>query len=66
MLIIARQISESGLYQIILQGINKHIIFEDEEDKEKFLQTLNNYKVKRGYMVYGYSLMGKSYTFHNT
>ncbi|KAB3527514.1 transposase [Alkaliphilus serpentinus] len=54
----AREKSESGLYHIILRGINKQIIFEDEEDKKKFLQTLKDYKDKRGYKVYGYCLMG--------
>lgn len=39
----AREKSESGIYHIILRGINKQIIFE-EEDSTKFLQTLNEYK----------------------
>ncbi|SNT21898.1 hypothetical protein SAMN05446037_10554 [Anaerovirgula multivorans] len=42
----AREKSESGNYHIILRGINKQIIFEDEEDNTKFLQTLNEYKDK--------------------
>ena len=27
-----REKSESGIYHIILRGINKQVIFEDEED----------------------------------
>ncbi len=36
----AREYSESEIYHIILRGINRQNIFEDEEDTEKFLQTL--------------------------
>lgn len=54
----AREKSESGIYHIILRGINKQIIFEGEEDSTKFLQTLNEYKNKSGYKIYGYCLMG--------
>jgi len=35
----ARKKSESGIYHIILRGQNRQIIFEDDEDKEKFFQT---------------------------
>ena len=30
--------SSSGIYHIILRGINRRTIFEDEEDAEKFIQ----------------------------
>lgn len=53
----AREKSKNGNYHIILRGINKQIIFEDEEDNTKFLQTLNEYKNKSGYKIYGYCLM---------
>ncbi|MDN5360840.1 MAG: REP-associated tyrosine transposase, partial [Thermotogaceae bacterium] len=29
--------SETGIYHVILRGINKQIIFEDDEDHEMFL-----------------------------
>ena len=32
----AREKSISGIYHIIIRGINKQIIFEDKEDREKF------------------------------
>ena len=54
----AREKSKSGIYHIILRGINKQTIFEDEEDAVKFLQTLEHYKEKSGYKIYGYCLMG--------
>jgi REP element-mobilizing transposase RayT len=37
----ARQRSESGIYHIIMRGINKQIIFEDDEDREKFIDIYN-------------------------
>ena len=33
----ARRKSESGIYHIMLRGINKQVIFEDEEDNFKFI-----------------------------
>ena len=53
----ARQKSQSGIYHIILRGINKQIIFEVEEDKEKFIECLQYYKEKCNYIIYGYCLM---------
>jgi putative transposase len=41
-----------------MRGQNRQIIFEDDEDREKFLQTLKNCKTKSGYKIYGYCLMG--------
>ena len=54
----ARQRSESGIYHIMLRGINRQQIFEDEEDHEHFLETLKNYKDECDYTVYAYCLMG--------
>ena len=54
----ARQKSNSGIYHIMLRGINRQQIFEDEEDREHFLETLENYKDQCGYIIYAYCLMG--------
>jgi len=54
----ARQKSESGIYHIILRGINRQNIFEDEEDNSRFLQTLLHYKEISEYELYAYCLMG--------
>jgi len=54
----ARQKSESGIYHIMLRGINQQIIFEDEEDSEKFIETLKTYKAISGYKIFAYCLMG--------
>ena len=49
--------SESGIYHIILRGINQQVIFECEEDYEKFIETILKYKAVSGYKVYAYCLM---------
>lgn len=54
----ARGKSNSGIYHIIMRGINRQSIFEDEEDCVKFIQTIQRYKEKSGYEVYAYCLMG--------
>lgn len=54
----ARKISESGIYHIILRGINKQTIFEDEEDNNFFLSVLLEYKEISGYKLFSYCLMG--------
>jgi len=53
----ARGKSESGIYHIMMRGINRQCIFEDEEDHEKFIETIKRYKEKSGYEIYAYCLM---------
>ncbi len=52
-----RRKSESGIYHIMLRGINQQIIFEDDEDYFKFIETLEKYKAISGYKVFAYCLM---------
>ncbi len=54
----AREKSESGIYHIMLRGINQQNIFEDEEDNKKFIDILERYKTEIGYKIYAYCLMG--------
>ena len=35
-----RQDSKLGIYHIVMRGINKENIFEDNDDKNRFIQTL--------------------------
>lgn len=49
--------SESGIYHIMLRGINQQVIFEQSEDYEKFTEILNKYKAISGYKVFAYCLM---------
>lgn len=54
----ARMKSESGIYHIMLRGINRQTIFEDDEDCEKYLQCLRDCKAVSGFELYAYCLMG--------
>lgn len=54
----ARERSITGIYHIMMRGINRQNIFEDEEDCERFIQALKQYKEKCGYKIYAYCLMG--------
>ncbi len=53
----ARLKSESGVYHIIMRGINRKIIFKDSEDFLMFIYCLQKYKGKSGYEIYAYCLM---------
>ncbi len=54
---VARERSSTGIYHIVFQGINRQIIFEDDQDRMRFLDTLERYKAECGYEFYGYCLM---------
>ncbi|MBP2638629.1 MAG: Transposase like protein [Firmicutes bacterium] len=53
----ARKKSESGIYHLMVRGINKQSIFEEDDDRQRFLQTLGHYKMLSNYLLYGYCLM---------
>ena len=53
----ARKKSKSGIFHVMMRGINKQTIFEDVEDRERFLATIERYKEICKYEVYGYCLM---------
>jgi len=52
-----RRISNSGIYHVVLRGINRQCIFEDDEDYDKFLELLAKYKEVTLTSIYGYCLM---------
>lgn len=54
----ARSKSESGIYHVMLRGINRQVIFLDDEDCEKYLQSLGEYRDKCGFTLFAYCLMG--------
>ena len=54
----ARIKSESGLYHVMLRGINQQQIFEDSEDYGKFIDVLNECKTICGFQLFAYCLMG--------
>lgn len=53
----ARKRSESGVYHIVLRGINKQTIFYDDEDREVFLSRLKIVKEEKPYEIYAFCLM---------
>ena len=53
----ARIESATGIYHVILRGINKQHIFENREDFERFKECLDNAKEKDGIRLLGYCLM---------
>ena len=54
----ARRISSTGIYHIMLRGINEQQILEEKEDNEKFLNILKECKEISQYKLYAYCLMG--------
>lgn len=54
----ARKKSESGIYHVMLRGINQQQIFEDDEDCEKFIQVVKDCKAISGFKLFAYCLMG--------
>lgn len=54
----ARGLSESGIYHIMLRGINQQQIFEDEEDSHKYLEILKTCKTISKFKIFAYCLMG--------
>lgn len=55
---LARKRSESGVYHIMLRGINHQDIFYDDEDNIRFLDTLQKVRELSEGVVYAYCLMG--------
>ena len=52
-----RKRSNTGIYHIMLRGIDGQKIFIDGEDKEKFMQALMKAKEKGQFLLLGYCLM---------
>lgn len=53
----AREKSNSGIYHIMLRGINKQSIFEDDEDRFKLIEVLGKYKEISQCRIFAYCLM---------
>ena len=54
----AREKSETGLYHIMLRGMDHRAVFMDDEDCQRFLETLNKVRVVSGFKLFAYCLMG--------
>ncbi|MBP1950941.1 transposase [Virgibacillus litoralis] len=53
----ARRKSSNGIYHIMLRGINRQTIFENDEDKIRLLETIIRFKDISKFKVYCYCLM---------
>lgn len=54
---VARQESATGIYHIMLRGINQKIIFNKTEDYQKFMKVLKDCKTISVFEIYAYCLM---------
>ena len=52
-----RIFSSTGIYHITLRAINRHIIFEEDADYQKFLFILSDCKTKYDIDIFAYCLM---------
>lgn len=57
----ARKKSSNNIYHIMMRGVNRQQIFEDQQDNEKFLEILKEYQTICGYKVFAYCLMGNHF-----
>lgn len=54
---VPRKISDSGVYHVMVRGINKQDIFQDKEDRMIFLEKLEKVKERSECKIYAYCLM---------
>lgn len=54
----ARKQAESGIYHVMLRGIDRQRIFEEAQDYLTFLDILQEYRTVCGFRLYAYCLMG--------
>ncbi len=54
----ARKKSGSGVYHVVVRGINRQTIFFDDEDKKVFLNRIKLHKAGGACEVYAFCLMG--------
>ena len=54
----ARKQSETGVQHVMLRGINREAVFQDEEDRERFLSVMRKCKAISGFELFAWCLMG--------
>lgn len=52
-----RQLADSGIYHVMLRGVNRDVLFLEAGDYERFLTTLGRVRADSGCMVLAYCLM---------
>lgn len=53
----AREKSKTGIYHIIQRGVNRQTIFEEDEDRKKFIEIIGRYQEVGGQKLFAYCLM---------
>ena len=53
----ARKKSESNIYHVMLRGINRQSIFEDDEDRFRFMTVLSRCRETSGFRLHAFVLM---------
>ena len=53
-----RKRAESGLYHLLIRGINQQRVFEDDEDCGQFVRVLEQVREPSGFTLLAYCLMG--------
>lgn len=53
----SRTLSQTGIYHIMLRGNERKVIFIDEDDRKRFIDTVIEKSVKENAAVYAYCLM---------
>ena len=53
----AREKSSTGIYHILIKGINRRSIFEDDKDYAKMIEIIQKCKEQSEFKFYGYCLM---------
>ena len=54
---IARKKSCSNIYHVMIRGINRQNIFEEDDDRLCFMKILNHCKEISGFRLYAFALM---------
>ena len=54
----ARKKSETNIYHVILRGINRQVIFEDDGDRHYFMSLMKYCKELSDFKLYAFCLMG--------
>lgn len=49
--------SSTGLYHVVIRGVNKQAIFLDSEDRKIFLSLMKKYRIKHSIKIHAFSLM---------
>lgn len=53
----AREQSATGIYHVVIRGIDRQIMFNESKDYRKYLEILELYKEECGFEIYAYCLM---------